>query len=264
MDSSEVRQATRQVNDHPALEWLARVGFGASGLIHIVIAVIAVQVAWGHGGGKNADQSGALATMAQNPLGLVLLWIVTVGFIGLAVWEVTEGIVSGPDTEASDRAKRLVKGVVYLVLAWTSGKFAVGSGSSSKQKTQDLTATVMQWPGGRVIIGIVGAVVIAVGGYHVYKGATKGFLQDLEDHPGRWAEVAGRWGYVAKGIALGVVGILFVVAAWTRHAQDASGLDGALRTLRQQPFGQWLLTLIAAGLAAYGLYSFSRARHAVT
>ncbi len=264
MDTHEVRQATRHVNDSPALEWLARLGFGASGLIHIVIAVIALEVAWGHGGGKNADQSGALATLSQNPLGLILLWIVTVGFIGLAVWQVTEGIVSGPHTEMSDRLKRLVKGIVYLVLAWTSGKFAVGSGSSSKQKTQDFTATVLQWPGGRIIIGVVGGVVIAVGGYHVYKGMKKRFLEELEDHPGHWAEVAGRWGYVAKGIALTAVGVLFVAAAWTRHAQDASGLDGALRTLRGQPFGQWLLSLIALGLAAYGLYSFSRARHAVT
>ncbi len=69
-------------------------------------------------------------------------------------------------------------------------------------------------------------------------------------------------GYIAKGAALLVVGVLFIAAALHRNSSEASGLDGAMRTLREQPLGQWLLTLVALGLAAYGLYSFARARFA--
>lgn len=262
MDTSDLTQATRRANDHPALENLARLGFAASGLIHILLAVITVQVAWYHAGGKNADQSGALATLAQNGLGQLLLWVVAIGFVGLGVWQLTEAIAGGSRLEASDRIKHAAKFVVYIALAWSAGKFAMGSGSSSKKQTQDMTASIMHHTGGRIVVGLVGIAVVAVGGYHVYKGWKKTFLEDLEERPGRWAEAAGRWGYIAKGVALAVVGLLFLAAAWTRRAKEASGLDGALRTLRQQPFGQWLLTLIALGLAAYGLYSFSRARHA--
>ncbi|MGL4177935.1 MAG: DUF1206 domain-containing protein [Dermatophilaceae bacterium] len=36
----------------------------------------------------------------------------------------------------------------------------------------------------------------------------------------------------------------------------------ALKTLREQPFGPVLLTAVAVGIAAYGVYSIARARHA--
>jgi Domain of Unknown Function (DUF1206) len=43
---------------------------------------------------------------------------------------------------------------------------------------------------------------------------------------------------------------------------ESTGLDGALRTLRDAPLGQWLLTVIALGFACYAVYSFGRARYA--
>jgi len=105
-------------------------------------------------------------------------------------------------------------------------------------------------------------VVIGVGGYHVVKGWTKKFLHDLNTHPGTLATRAGVVGYMAKGVALAVVGALFVAAALQNSASKATGLDGALRSLRQQPVGPWLLTAVALGIAAYGVYSFARAKSA--
>ena len=109
---------------------------------------------------------------------------------------------------------------------------------------------------------VVGLVVIGIGLYHVYKGAKKKFLEDLKDHPGTWATRAGRIGYIAKGVALVIVGVLFVAAGLHKRAKEASGLDGALKSLRDQPFGTVLLVIMAVGFAAFGLYSFSRAKHA--
>ena len=103
--------------------------------------------------------------------------------------------------------------------------------------------------------------IIAVGGYHVYKGVTRKFLDDLEDHPGRLATVAGMVGYPAKGGVLALVGAFFVIAAVQHQSSEADGLDGALKSLRDEPFGPALLTVVAAGLVAFGLYCFSRARH---
>ena len=260
MDAPDLSRATRRVNEHPATESLARLGFGASGVVHLILAVIAFRVAWS-ATGKSADQSGALATLSQNAFGAVLLWVVTVGFAGLALWQVTEAVASR-GRGAGDRVKAGAKFVVYAALAWSAFKFALGGGSSSRRQTQDVTAQLMAHAGGRIVVAVVGAVVIAVGIHHIHKGWTRGFLEDLARRPGRWVEAAARFGYVAKGVALIVVGALFVAAAWTRRAKDASGLDGALRTLKGQPYGQWLLTLVAVGIAAYGVYSLARARYA--
>ena len=119
----------------------------------------------------------------------------------------------------------------------------------------------MAHPGGRVLVGLVGLGILAIGAYHVYKGWTAKFEEDLVGRPGVWVVRAGRVGYVAKGVALGIVGLLFVVAGLRRTTKDATGLDGALRVLRAQPFGQYLLTLVALGLVAFGVYTLARARY---
>lgn len=261
-DIDDARDAVRTVGDHPALEALARVGFAASGLLHIVLGYTAARVGWG--GGGQADQSGALATLASNPAGTVLMWVITVTLAGLVLWQLTVAVApTGGDSGATDRVKALAKAVVYAALAWTAGRFAVGSGSSSssEQSSQDVTATLMQAPAGQVLVGAVGVAIIAVGGYHVYKGVTRKFLDDLEEHPGRLATVAGMVGYPAKGGVLALVGAFFVIAAVQHQSSQADGLDGALKSLRDEPFGPALLSVVAAGLVAFGLYCFSRARH---
>lgn len=164
--------------------------------------------------------------------------------------------------EAADRAKAAAKGVMYAFFAWTTFRVVQGAGSSAEQQTEDFTADLMGSPGGRILVGVVGLAVLGVAGYHVYKGWTKKFLEDLREHPGDWAVHAGRIGYVAKGVALLVVGFFFLVAAWQADPDKAQGLDGALKTLKDQSFGPVLLTLVALGIAAYGVYSFARARYA--
>lgn len=265
MEMRDVKQVAREAGDHPALEGAARVGYAVSGLMHLLIAWIGLQVAWS-ATSRAADQSGALQTLAGNGLGKVALWIAVGGFLGLALWQVTEAVggYHGMGTRKwGERAKALAKAVVYLVLSWTSLQFAQGQVTKSgKQQTMDFTAQLMQRSGGRTLVMLVGVVVVGVGVYHVVKGAKKKFLRDLVGHPGRVATRAGVFGYCAKGVALGVVGALFVVAGAQHAPAKATGLDGALHTLRNEPFGTALLTVVAVGFAAYGLYSFARARYA--
>jgi Domain of Unknown Function (DUF1206) len=187
------------------------------------------------------------------------------GFLALGLWQLASTVALRTDGESSqwaDKAKGLAKTVVYLVLAWTSFRFAKGQPSSSKRDSADFTATLLQQTGGRLLVAMVGLAVIGVGGYHVFKGWTKRFLRDLREHPGKAVIRVGVVGYIAKGIALAVVGILFVSASVQNSASKATGMDGALRSLRQQAFGPWLLTAVALGIAAYGLYSLARARFA--
>ncbi|NYG05739.1 hypothetical protein BJ986_000226 [Phycicoccus badiiscoriae] len=264
MEYHDVKRVASRASDHPALEGLARVGYATSGLLHLLIGWITLQVAYG-GGGKNADQSGALASLAGNGLGKVLLWVSVVGFLGLAVWQLADAVVGHPgdDKDAwGGRAKAVGKAVVYLALAYSAFRFATGKATNGRSQSVDFTAKLLEKPGGRTLVVIIGLGVVGVGLYHVYKGWKMKFLQDLKDHPGMWATRAGRFGYVAKGVALVIVGFLFVTAGINKQPQEASGLDGALKSLRDQPFGTALLILMAIGFAAFGVYSFSRAKHA--
>ena len=261
---SQAADAAQDMSDHRWVERLARVGYAASGLIHIVIGWIAAQVALGSGG--EADQGGALGSLRSAPGGPVLLWLCVAGFAALALWHVLEAIAHAG--ELKDRVKEAAQAGVYGVLAVTAFGFANGGsgGSSGEQRADDLTAALMGMPFGRVLVAVVGVVVLVVGGYHIYKGVSEKFLEDLRSTGGgtsgkgvRWA---GRLGYPAKGLALIVVGLLFVAAAWQADPQEAGGLDAALKTLSEQPFGTALLLVVALGLVLYGIYSFARARYA--
>lgn len=261
MSSSEVGRTARRVNDHPVTGALARLGYVASGVLHLVLGLVVIQVAWFRSA-TSADQSGALAALSSTPLGGFALWTVAVGFAGLAVWQVTEAI--GTSEGAGARVKAASKAVLYAVLGWTAFRFAQGVPSSSEQQSRDFTAELMSHQGGRFAVAAVGVLVLVVAIYHVHKGWRRKFLRDLREHPGRFVVAAGRLGYVAKGAALAVVGVLFLVAAQRAEPEEAGGLDAALRTLGEQPFGGVLLTVVAVGFVAYAVYSFARARYART
>lgn len=254
---NDVRSKAASAGDNPIVEWGARVGYAANGLIHLVIGWLAVQVAFGEQG--KADQTGALGTLASQPFGAVLLWICMVGFVLLSIWQLTEVATR---TETLDRGKAAAKAVLYAALAYTTFKFASGGRSSSSKQTKDFTATLMEQSFGQILVGLIGLVVIGVGGYHIYKGWKEKFLEDLQEHPGKWAVIAGKVGYIAKGVALIVVGFLFLTAAVKHKPGQSTGLDGALKELRDAPGGQFLLLAVGLGIALYGVYSFARARYA--
>jgi Domain of Unknown Function (DUF1206) len=246
----------------------------AYGIVHVLVAWLALQLAWG-GGGKSADQSGAMATLAKQPFGKPLLWILAVGLIALAAWQAAEVLrwrsgwsASGKQrTEAIKKTvKSVAKAIVYAALAILAIKFAIGSGTSSSQQQKQRTAGIFSVPGGRFLVGVIGLVMIGVGVYHVIKGIKKTFLKqiDLSEAPPKATRLItrlGQVGFPAKGVALGVVGGLFCYAALTFDPNKASGLDGAMRTIAGAPFGGILLTLVALGIAAFGAFCFARARY---
>jgi hypothetical protein len=195
----------------------------------------------------------------------VVLWFSVVAFVALGAWQVAKAIHGGFGSGSGERAKAAGRAAVYLALAFTALTFARGGGSDSSTQTSDMTAKLMSAPFGRVLVGAVGLAIIGVGIYHVVKGWKKKFLEDLQRLPsgsaGPVARRLGVLGYVTKGVALGIVGVLFVTAAVTADPSKSTGLDGALHTLRDQPAGMFLLVIVALGFIAYGAYSFVRARY---
>lgn len=260
--------AVRRVRNSRAVRGLARGGYVASGVLHLLIGWLAVQLALGQTEGQ-ADQSGAFRAVARMPGGEVLLWLVAVGFTALALWQLATAVVGVPNAEnqLAARAKSVAKAVLYGALAVTGVRYAQGSGGSGGSGSEEsLTARVLAMPGGAWLVGAAGLVIVGVGGYHVVKGVRKKFLEDLAGTGGSAVRPVvvrlGQAGYVAKGIALGVVGGLVVAAAVTTDPEQAGGLDEALHTMRDQPYGTVLLLVVGLGIAAFGLYSFARARFA--
>ena len=253
----------RQGSTGDAWEKAARAGYAVSGALHIVLGLLIAQIALS-GGGEEASSSQALSSISDNTFGAIVLWFAVAAFGALALWQLADAFRS--HDEAKDRGKAAAKAGVYAVLAFTAGSIAMGSSSSGgDSQAQGIVAKALGWPGGQFIVGAVGLGVLAAGVFHVVKGAKKKFMQDLKGVPtksGRMVRGLGTTGYIAKGVALGVVGVLFVYAAATADPDKAEGLDGAIKSLLDLPGGPVIVILVGLGFAAYGLYSFVRARYA--
>jgi hypothetical protein len=265
------RKARRAGNS----EWLdrvARVGFAARGVLYLTVAFLAASIALGRGG-QTADKQGAVKALAETSLGKVLLVVLVVGFAGLGLWQLTEALW-GKRQERSDakrtgkRGLSAARAVVYLVLAGTAASVLLGGGSGKggDQKEQGWTARVLEVTGGRLLVGVAGLVIIAAGGWLVASGVRRKFEKhlDIRGMPTglcKVARVGGLLGYAARGVVAALAGLLLVKAALDYDPQKAKGVDGTLRTIAEQPYGKVLLLLAAAGLAAFGLFSFVEARY---
>ena len=248
------------IADHPAVRAGARAGHAVNGLLQLLIAWLGVQVALGRRG-ADADPSGAMALVADSPVGFVVLVAIVVALALLAVWQAGEAIRA---RDLGDRLKAAGKTVVYLALAWSGVSFLMGSRTSGQAQAEDATATLMDLPFGTALVVVAGLGIAGIGGYHVYKGWTEKFREDLTGSPSRFTVMAGKVGYIARGVALIAVGVGFAAAGLAHDPSKSQGLDGALDAMVQLPLGQALVLLVAAGFAAFGLYCFSRARRART
>lgn len=261
---TEAKRAAGKAANSTALTALARAGYGASALVHLLLGYLAIRVAFHHS--AESDQSGALAQIAKLPGGTIILWVTVIGLAALGLWYLVEaglGIGSTWKRRWMRSLMMAAKGVAYMALAVTAIGFAVGTGTSAKNSTRHASGAILALPGGQVLLGLIGLAAVGVGGYFVYKGATQKFRDDVRVPSGplrRPLLALGVCGYVAKGVAIGIAGVLFVVAAVKVKPSDASGLDGALKSLTAVPFGAVLLVVIGVGLIAYGVYTFARAR----
>jgi len=269
----DVVEHARGVTDHPVLTHLARVGLVAYGAMHLLIAFLAVRLALGLRG-ADADQTGALLTVAHGPGGRLLLWAIGLGMLSLALWQAAEvllwwrGLLDPAHRlrVAVVCAKCLAKGAVYGFLGLTALLFAVGLEYEADERLRDLTDETLEIPGGAVMVATVATGVVAVGLYTLVRGFTGGFMKDIDlpTAPDRWEpliEGVGRVGYIAKGIAFGLVGVLLWQAATSADVSTATGLDGAMRAVAGVGAGPWLLAGIALGFAAFGVYALARARY---
>ena len=251
-----------------AVERLARVGLTAKGVLYTTVAVLALQLAFGLGG-EATDQQGALRALGQQPFGQAILGLLAVGLAAYALWRLSQFVLdpSGSD-DAKGKAERLsylLRALVYAVLCVTAVRLLTGSESSSGGEEQAASG-LLGVPGGRILVAVIGVVIAGVGLYQGRKGITRDFVQDLQTARMSASQRAavtrlGVAGLLARAVVFTLIGFFFLSAALADDASRARGLDAALAELAQTPAGPWLLVVVAAGLLAYGLFSFALARY---
>ncbi|HEX3539309.1 MAG TPA: DUF1206 domain-containing protein, partial [Acidimicrobiales bacterium] len=238
------------------------------GVVYLVIALLAVNLA--RGGNSQVDQRGALEDIAHHPFGHVLVLVIAVGFACLAVWQaVLAARGRGFRSTPGRRVVAAGKAIVYLALSF--GALAVfrnrSAGGGSDKQAVDVTARVMRHTLGRTTVGAVGITMCVVGVAMIVKALRRGFDTEVKVHQvppriRRAFEAIGMAGMTARGVVVGLIGYFVLQSAVTFNPTHAKGLDGALRSLVHDPFGPWLLGLLAVGLACFGLFSLLEVRYA--
>ena len=272
MGTSAARQARDQANRAARSGWvgaLGRFGLLAQGFSYGLVAVLALRLAF-HEGGDTADREGALARLAGEPFGKLVLVLLAVGFAANALWRFASALFDRGDEGTGSkglgkRAAQLGRGVVYTSLTVAAVSILLGSRSGGGEEKK-ATAGVLGWPGGEWLVGIVGLAVIGVGFWNGYRAVTERFKEDLETErmsatEERWTSRIARVGLLARMVVFSIVGWFLVKAAIEFDAKEAIGLDGALAKLVRAPYGPWLLGATAAGLLAYGLFSAIESRY---
>ncbi|MGN5637739.1 DUF1206 domain-containing protein [Streptomyces sp. AC154] len=263
----------RRAGDSKAVEMGGRAGFIARGVIYFLVGFLALRIAFNGGGSKKqADRGGALSEIAQKPFGSVLLWVLGIAVVGMALWRLSEALFGAPGEDGDKATKRLTSAgravfygfVAYSVLSFAAGSKSSGSGSSDS-KSQDVTAKVLDLPGGRWIVGVAGVVVVGAGLWIAGRAVMRKFhkrlrMEAMSRVQRRGVDVVGVFGGLSRGIVFAVAGGFAVSAALKARSSEAKGMDDTLRSFASTPAGPWLLALIAVGLAAFGLFSFANAR----
>ena len=260
----EVRQA------RPWLVGFGRFGFGAKGVVYTLIGVLAVGAALGVGG-EVTGKRGALEEISRAPFGRYLLLAISIGIVGYALWRWIQAFM---DTENKGSSAKGVAvrtgyfgiGLLYAGLSASAFRLVSGDDGDRGDAMQGWTARLMSHDFGEWIVAGVGIAIIAYGARQAYRGYTLKFREKLETSEmsaaeQKWATRLGAIGYLSRAVVFAIIGVFLLVAVMHSDPQEARGLDGALATLAHQPWGPALLGIVAAGLTAYGIYTFVEARY---
>jgi hypothetical protein len=261
-----VKRAGKKAAFNPVMEGLERLGYGVRGLIYITMGILALSVTLGKSGAP-VDPQGAIAAIGRQPAGMVLLWVILIGLVSYSLWGVIRAVFD-PLHKGNDakgllaRAGFLFSAASYAILVLYTYGLISGASSTAQSGagTQQSMASIMSTPLGQMMVGLVGVAIIAVGLYQMYSGFKNSFDKQFQPYAMNAQEVKvatqlGRFGTAARGFVFGVLGELVCTAAFQSDSSQAVGIGAALTAIMRQPYGIWLLGIVAIGLIAFGIYS---------
>ncbi|WP_322409468.1 DUF1206 domain-containing protein [Microbacterium invictum] len=266
---TEARTAAHAVEDAEWFRVLARSGYVANGVVHLILGVLTLAVAVGSDGAS--DQTMVFRAIAAAPLGFAALWALTVGFSALGLWQLVQSVLMrrrGDEMRAAVWGRRLGawgQALVFLALGLIAAAVALGARPDAEATAEDLSSVLLEIWGGAVVLGLTGLGVAIGGVSFLVMGVRRSFENRMTLPDGRLGttiRVLGIVGFVAKGVALTIVGILLLIATVSADADVAGGLDGAVQALFRLTLGPYLVAAVAAGLVCYGVFTVFRARYA--
>lgn len=238
----------------------ARAGLAAKGLLYVLLAVVVLQLAFPGGGGEQADSEGALRSISGTTGGTALLAALAVGFALYAGWQ-WWCAVKGDDT--ASRLGAAGRGLLWTAVSFNAAQITFGGGGGG-QDEQSITATVLNAPFGTWVVAAAGVVIIVVAVSLLRHVKDHSYLDDLRPMPARTrraVSVAATLGISAKTLVYALAGAFLIRAAVRHDPENGVGLDGALSQVAQEPYGAYVLTTAALGMAMYAVWCGLRARY---
>ena len=261
---ADVKRQGKNAATSPLMEALTRLGYGVRGLIYVTMGLLAFDVALGKGGAP-VDQQAAINAIGKQPAGMFLLWAVLLGLISYSLWGIIRAVLDplhkGNDMKGLvERAGFLFSAASYAILILPTYRTVTGAGQSASGSQQQSMSSIMSMSWGPIAIGIVGLIVIAAGVYQIIQGINASFDRQFQTYAMNAQEIKlatqlGRFGTATRGVIFALIGGLMCLAAYQTNPNQPVGLDAAMTTLLKQPYGVWLLAIVALGLMAFGIYS---------
>ncbi len=252
------------------LKMYGRMGYVTRGIVYFIVGWLAVQAAFGGRGGSTTGAKGAILSILDEPFGQILIGLVAVGLVGYSIWRLLESLLDtdGHGTDVKGliiRAGLFVSGVLHLGLAAFAVGLIIGRGGESGDGSmayQGVSWLFSKEYGRWVVVGI--GVAVFCGGlaqwYIAIKGKYKKYLE-ISQQKLRWISPICVFGLFSKGVVFLIIGIFFVIAAIQVSAGKIKDMQGALYIVQEQPFGNTLFGIVAAGLIAFAIYNFVLARY---
>lgn len=251
---------------HEGLKWTMRAGYGARGVIYLIIGFLAFWAAIASGGAPGTK--GALATLRDEPMGVAALWAIGIGLFAYMVWRIVAGLADVEDhgTDGKGliaRTGQVTTGLLHGLIGVSVIGLAMGGGSGG-DGAEDWTAQLMAMPMGRYLVGLGALILAGAGIYYMHKGWSGKYKEHLAGSATtERLDPLVKAGLVVYGALLVLVAGSLGYAALTADPQQAGGLREALRQLRSMAFGRFLLGGAGLGLVAFALYNFVEAAYRV-
>ncbi|WP_246020559.1 DUF1206 domain-containing protein [Paracoccus subflavus] len=245
-----------------------RVGYLGRGLVYLAVAGISLYSIWR--GGQAQDTSSALGWLENTWGGGMVLFLILLGMLAYAIWRVVDAAFDLEDygTDGKGIIARIgmvVTGGIHLGIGMLAFSLLFSSsGGSDGSSIPRHVGQVMEWPGGRWIIGLVAVLILGAGGYYLRQGWKGEFRKHLRANrfTRRWSPVL-QAGVMAHGLVIGVIGWLFLFAAWRADPQEAGGVGEAFSWLSSQAYGRFLVVAVCLGLAGFAIFCFVNAAYRI-
>lgn len=269
-DDHDLVQAAADASDW--FQTIGRAGWVAKGAVYSLIGILFIRIGFAPKGADEANQAGAIESIAERPLGRTLLVALGSGLLLYAIWRLFTVVLPGDWTGRAllDRLGYLVSAIIYFSLLLTIFG-TIRSAASSADKREDrmieaLVKDVLGAPAGRTMVIVTGMVVVIIGLVFVRKGVTRSFRDQISGDDGvegTLIDRLGTVGWIARGISMSIIGFFLMRAAWLFDPDVAAGLDDSMRQLASNRFGAALTVAVGVGFIAYGLFAGISARHRI-